>query len=177
MITSRRSSLTLIVASATVLTLAGCSSSGGGSGSSGGSKLTKAEFITQADALCASTLAKINAGPTPTGLTDYTAIVKADELALAEEPKFITAMTKLVDRSPDAAALHKNWIDVQNSEFTQQKGLIVQLDEAAKAKDDTKINHLVQQLGSMPDHSADAAKYLKTYGLAKCSDLANNGNG
>ena len=150
--------------------LAGCSSSGGGSGS----KLSKADFITQANAACASTLAKIKTAPTPSSLTDYATIHAYMTLGLTEEPKFLDTVTKLVDRSPDKSTLHKNWIDPETASFAQQKPTVEQLDAAAQAKDASKVSTLVNKLSSFD--SPDDGSFLTGYGLTQCAALTNYGN-
>jgi hypothetical protein len=154
--------------------LAACSSSGGGSGS--GSKLSKADFITQADAQCASTLKQVNAIPSPTGPTDYDAILKSDKFAETAEPALLKTLSDLADRTDDSAALHKNWLDVDTADFAAQKAFLVKFDAAATAKDSAQLTTLANQASAVPDHSADSAKYLTSYGLKDCASLESSGN-
>ena len=172
-ITSPRTSLTAVACAAALLAgaLTGCSSSGSSSNT-----LTKAQFVAQADAVCAATLAKIKAAPTPTSTTDYADILSYDSIALDAEPAFQSQITALADRSPDAAALHKNWIDIDKADYESQKPLVLKLDAAAQAKNANQVNAVITQLGNEPDHSTAEANYLTGYGLTDCASLANFGN-
>ena len=177
MITTRRSQLitSLCAAALAVGALGACSSSGGGS-SSGGSKLSKADFITQADAQCAATLKQLNAIVQPTGPTDFAAILTSDKFAETAEPALLKTLSDLADRTDDSAALHKNWLDVDTADFAAQKPFLVKFDAAATAKDSAQLTTLANQATAVPDHSADSAKYLTSYGLKDCASLENSGN-
>jgi len=167
-------SLALTACSAVVLAgvLAGCSSSGGSSGS----KLSKADFVTQANAACASTLAKVKAAPTPSSLTDYANIISFDQVALKEEAAYLKTITALVDRSPDAAELHKNWVDLDSAQFAAQKPLVEKMNAAAAAKNQSQLAAAANQVAALPDNSAKETSYLNKYGLTDCAALANYGN-
>lgn len=174
MTASRRASLTALACSAALVAgaISGCSSSGAG----GGTKLTKAEFITKMDARCAQTLARIKTIAQPTGLTDYAAILNFDAVAETEQPAFQADATVLVDESPDKVALHKNWIDLDKADFAALKPILVRLDAAARAENQSALAAAAQAASSAPDHSTAETAYLKSYGLTDCATLANYGN-
>jgi hypothetical protein len=172
---SRRTSLTVVICAGTLAFagLTGCSSSAGKAGST----LSKADFIAKTEAVCASTLAELEALPQPSGLTDYTNIVVYDAATLQVEPMFVSKVTSLVDQSPDKAALHRNWIDAVTAQFNAQKPYIAQLDTAAKAKDDAQITSAAQHIAALPENAKadDAVDYLNNYGLTSCASLTENG--
>lgn len=150
------------------LVLAGCSSSSGKSDDS----LTKAQFITQMNAACVSVLNQVRVTPAPTSAKDFAALLKLDAFIEVAEPEFQQAAAALVARSPDAAALRKNWLDPDAADFAAQKPYLLKFDAAARAKDATKLAALVSQASSLPDHSSAEAKYLTSYGLTSCASLA-----
>jgi hypothetical protein len=194
--TARRCGAALAVTA--VLATAACSSSGSSSGSpsssapasgsasgsasaapasttsgsaSGGAALTKAEFITQADALCSSIKTKLAAVPDPASGTDYTGLENKVEVTLSLFPPYIAQVKALANRSPDAAEINTKWIDVEVADYQAAGPLYAQLATAAQAKNAAAVGDLVTQLGSLPDHSTQLASFMTSYGLTDCASL------
>jgi hypothetical protein len=173
---SRRIMLAIAVCASalTAAAAAGCSSSGTapGEGGTSGHRLTKTQFIASMNSTCSSLLSKVKAIPAPTSADDFADLLKLDGFIDTAEPAFQKTAAAIVDRSPDSAALHKNWLDIDAADFKAQLPFLLKFDAAAKARDATELSTLVKQSASVPDHSAAEATYLTGYGLKDCAALA-----
>lgn len=175
-----RKSLAVTACCAALLTpaLAGCASSDGTGGpTASGSRISKADFIAKANALCTSTHTSLHAAQ-PSGATDYPGILAFDAKTLKEEPIFIAQVTALADKSPDKAALHAQWIDLNIAQFNAQKPLIAKVDAAATARDQSQLIAAVQQVAALPENDKVPGEidYLNKYGLTACASLTANGS-
>jgi hypothetical protein len=135
------------------------------------SGLSKADFVSKANALCRKTVGKIDALPTPSGPTDYAAIVTSLEATLALFPQWLGEAKALVAQSSDEDELTSKWLALDESDFNAQKALFTRVLAAAKAKNATETAKLAGQLGQAPSHSDGIAKYLTSYGLTDCAKL------
>jgi hypothetical protein len=135
---------------AAVVALAGC---GGG----GDDRLTKAEYIAQADAICQEANAKIEALGAPETLADLAAMGQ-QSVQISEQQ--LAKLRALRPPAEDEATLNGAYDLVE-----QQIGITKQLVAAARAKDMDRINSLVAQ-GN--DITKQAGKIAGDYGLRQC---------
>jgi hypothetical protein len=174
-----------------VLLAAGCSSSSKSDGSprspagsstgqsttttstpgAAGDGSAKADFIAKADAICKQINDKLATLPDPTGPTDYAAILATGEESLADFPGFIAKIKAAVAQSPDKDELTAKWVSLDEADFAGQKPLLDKVLAAARAKDADQTGQYLNQLSNYKDHSAEAAAYLTSYGLADCATL------
>jgi len=133
--------------------------------------LAKADFVSKANALCASTYPKVHPGPAPTSATDYVATAKYAQVTLDEFPPFSQKAKALVARSADKDELTAKWIAVDEADVAAEKPLLQQLIAAANAHEEAKVQQIEDQLGSAPDHSEQTGTYLTSYGLTECAKL------
>jgi hypothetical protein len=136
-----------------------------------GSTLSKAAFLAQTNALCASLDTKVKKLPTPSSLTDYPAIIAYTRAALDLFPPFSGQTKALVARSADKDELTAKWITLDESDYAAQKPLLTQLLAAAQAKQSAKVEQIYGALDRTPDHSDAEAAYLNSYGLTECAKL------
>jgi hypothetical protein len=119
----------------------------------------------------------LNALPSPTGLTDYAALLtdltKTDQLF----DSYIAAVTPLVDQSPDRVALQTGWLAVEEHDFAAGQPLFAQLSAALKAKNDAQIDAISKQLNAVPDHTDQIVAVLKAHGLTGCAQLESDTEG
>lgn len=177
-------SLILVTAAAT-LAVTACSSSKksteasttptSSSPSPSSSLLSKADTITQADAICATTKTKSDAIPSPKSETDYAGLKTAITQSITLHDEFFTAISAVVDKSADASELHAKWLDVEKADFDAFKPIAEKFIAAVDAKNQTEIQAQSAALDKAPDHTTEYASFLKTYGFTSCYDLENNG--
>lgn len=139
-----------------------------------GGSLSKADFITQMNAVCADTDKQRNAVATPSSMTDYTGIHKYFTETLAMYQAYVTQAVTLVAKSPDAAELTEKWLKIEQSDFAVAGPYIAQLITAAAAKDAAKVSDLLNRIDQLPDHSTEYSTYLTSYGLTACATLASS---
>jgi hypothetical protein len=162
------------------LSLAGCSGSSKkttGSGTfastlpSGGGPLSKTEFISKMNAVCAAVDTERKSLPTPSGLDDYPAISANLSGTLRILPAFIDQADKLVSRSPDRDLLNSNWLSIEKADFATIKPIAERMVVDSNAKDAAKVQADGEALSSAPDHSATIATFMSGYGLNSCASL------
>ncbi len=134
-------------------------------------KLSKADYLTQTNKICLTENGKLNAIPTPSGLTDYPTIVTNLNGTLAEFKSYLQQVEALVPQSPDAAELQAKWIEPEKAELTKVEGVITRMVADAQAKNSTKIQTDAADLDAASAASTAIAKYLTSYGLTDCASL------
>jgi len=154
---------------------ASTSSPGGSSAAtskaSGTGTLSKADFIAKADAVCSSIDTQVKDLPTPTSQTDYAGILADLSGTQSLFQTYIAQIEPLIAQSPDQAALTSNWLAVEKSDYVAALPAPTEMLQALQAKDPVAIDAAGSKLDSAPDHSADMATYLKSYGLTDCYQL------
>ena len=159
------------------LSLAGCSGSskkpGGFSTSlpSTASTLSKADFVSRMNAVCAAIDTQRKALPTPSGLTDYPAISANLSGTLRILPAFIAQADSLVSRSPDRDLLNRSWLSIEKSDFATIKPIAERMVTDSNAQDASKVAADGEALSGAPDHSDTIATFMSGYGLTSCASL------
>lgn len=134
-------------------------------------KLSKADFVAQANALCGDVLGKLQALPQPTSAADYAALSAQIRGTLELGPRYLTQARALVKHAPDPDELTAKWISIDASDFATSEPLLRQMLAAASAKDSDKVQQLATELSAKAaDHSSEVS-YLKNYGLTDCAKL------
>lgn len=133
--------------------------------------LSKDQFVSQANTLCAGVNKQRDAVPAPSGPSDFAAVSGFFVKTLALYEAYLAQAKALVAQSPDAEQLNKQWISVEAADFEQVKPLITQIIAAANKKDQAAVSSLVDKLGAAPDHSDEIAKFMTSYGLTDCAAL------
>jgi len=136
--------------------------------------LSKAEVITQADAVCKQVDTARAALPTPSSLTDYDAIVKNLQGTLVLFPQYFSQVSAVVARSADVAELTAKWTALEASDFAASKPFLDELLAAAQARDSTAVDAASNKLDSATDHSDEIAAFLRSYGLTDCATLVSS---
>ena len=139
------------------LALAGVAAGCGGGG--GDDRLTKEDYIAQADAICKATNEEIDALGEPETLEEV-ATLAADAIKLQEDG--LAELRALEPPEADEATLNEAYALVE-----QQVDLGRQIQEAAEAGDMEKIQELLTQ-GEPIDDQADAI--ATEYGLTECGN-------
>jgi hypothetical protein len=177
-----RTALALLLAAG--LVLSGCSSAtnghptGSGAPSTGNSApagpLSKPAFLSQMNGECNEVIAKLAAVPLPSSLDDFAGIERYGALSLQLFPPYLARAKSLVARSADRAELTTKWVAVEESDYQTSAPLLTKLVAAAHAKDSAKVTSIETQLNATPDHSADIAAFMTSYGLTDCASLESN---
>ncbi|SOD71733.1 hypothetical protein SAMN05892883_1210 [Jatrophihabitans sp. GAS493] len=136
--------------------------------------LTKAQFIVQANALCTATKKKSDAIPDPSEEGSFAAVASSSAQEEEVHSEYFAALTPLVSQAADAATLQAKWLSIENADWTASKPIFDELIAAAQAEDEAKVNTLLTAVGKTPDHSAQLAKFMTSYGLTKCAALENS---
>ncbi len=139
------------------LALAGVAAGCGGGG--GGDRLTKEEYITQADAICKAANEKIDALGEPSSLEEV-ATLAADAIEIQEAS--LAELRALKPPEADETKLNEAYALVE-----QQVGLGQEILEAAEAGDLEKIQEILAE-GEPIDDQADAI--AAEYGLTECGN-------
>ncbi|HEY3090194.1 MAG TPA: hypothetical protein VGJ59_19255 [Jatrophihabitantaceae bacterium] len=134
-------------------------------------QLTKAEFVAQAIALCNSVYAKVNPGPAPTSATDYKALAAYTRATLREFPPYHQKLQALVARSADRDELTAKRVAPEAADANAIMPLLQELVTAIDGHDAGKVEQIARQLQDAPDHRADIAGFLTSYGPSDCVDL------
>jgi hypothetical protein len=156
--------------------LSGCSSSTKSSQDSPPSttkaaSLTKPQFISQTNAMCRSFDAQRKALPTPSSASDYAALVTSVDGNLKLVPAFLSQAKALVAQSADKDELTTKWVSIEESDFVASKPLLQKMLAAGQAKDAGAVQSAAQEIDAAPDHSADFATFMTSYGLTDCATL------
>jgi hypothetical protein len=154
-----------IVASMVVLVLlaAACSSNSGSGNGSSGSRLTKAQYIAQADKICQTANQKTTALGTPSS-TDPQVLAKF----LTKSGQIISdAVGQLKALQPPAADEKK--INLLVSGLQKSASYFPALIKAVKANDTQQIQQIAQQLQQA---SLQGQQIAQTYGFHVCAHAA-----
>jgi hypothetical protein len=145
---------------AAVAVLSACGSSG----------TSKAEFVTQANAVCTKVDTRVKAIPPPDqkDLKSIAAYASSTEQAYQSYLNQVTALTK---KAQDKTEIEKGWITPATQDFATEKPLLDALVTAAGTGDETKIATAVQALQNVTDHTAAIQAFQKKYGATQCSNL------
>jgi hypothetical protein len=159
---------------AAALALTACSSTKHGTPASSpaaptGAMLSKADFLTQMNALCKSTNDAVTAAGSPSGPTDYAAIEAFVPKVIAVHATFTTQAAALVARSSDAAALTTNFLQADARDTATVLPLLNRMLAAAQARDSATVTTVGNQLSNVNDQKV--IDYLKGYGLTECATL------
>ncbi len=175
---------TLWVATALLFGLSLAACSGSKKGSSGTfasvvptvdstSTLSKAEFISKMNSVCAAIDQQRRALPTPAGLTDYPNIISNLTGTLRILPTLIKQADVLIQRSPDRATLTSQWLAIEKADFAVVQPIAQKMVADSTTKDATKVAADGEALSNAPNHSADIAAFMTSYGLTSCATLEN----
>jgi hypothetical protein len=161
-----------------VLAVAGCSSSKkpgtfASTVPSTGGTLTKAEFVSKMNAVCAAINSQRQALPQPSGLTDYTAISANLSGTLRLLPALISQADQLIGRTADKASLTTNWLSLEKSDFAAVKPIAERMVTDSNAKDAEKVASDGEALSGAPNHSDTIASFMTSYGLTSCATMEN----
>ena len=142
------------VAALAALAVSGC---GGGGGSS--QRLSRDEYVRQADAICAQILKEEKALPTPSSIDEIPAYVDK-ALPIADE-----LIAKIEDLDPPATMEQgvKSWLDKTESSRSE----LTKLRSAAQGGDATKVRE-VATTGSRLD--SERSSLARTIGLTTCAN-------
>jgi len=159
---SRNRTISLAVALAgAVIALAGC---GGGSAT-----LSKADFIRQADAICAATTAKVNALPQLGSSATTSQVVASVQQALAVVDPALNQLAALHAAPADFAVLNKNLLIPTRGQDQAAHTLITQMqqDSGNTAAQQTAIEKFSAAASNPDQTTQDNA--LAAFGFAACS--------
>lgn len=144
-------------AAVAALALAGVAAGCGGGG--GGDRLSKEEYIAQADAICKAANEKIDALGEPETMEEI-ATLAADAIEIQEES--LADLRALEPPEADEAKLNEAYALID-----QQVGLGKEILEAAESGDLEKIQEILAE-GEPIDDQADAI--ATEYGLTECGN-------
>lgn len=161
-----------------MLAVAGCSSSKkpgtfASTVPSAGGTLSKAEFVSKMNAVCAAIDSQRQALPQPSGLTDYTAISANLSGTLRLLPALISQADQLIGRTADKATLTTNWLSLEKSDFAAVKPIAERMVTDSNAKDAQKVAADGEALSGAPNHSDTIASFMTSYGLTSCATMEN----
>jgi hypothetical protein len=148
---NRKTTLMMVLLVSSAILLGGCG--GGGSGK----RLTKEQFVSKANALCAAFNKQVKAIPAPK--TDAEALASLDKL-LPLDRKLIADVKKLKPPVNEEATV-KRVVTLGEEQAVRVKDLIA----AVKAKDKPKLNTIISA-GDKNDKESKAL--FKQLGLTEC---------
>lgn len=153
---------TLLLAGFCLFLAAGCMSGGGSDkGASGGDRLTKAEYIEQADAICAEFDSKLDAMDQPTSLDDLAA------MATEAKPIAESGVTALRALNPPEEL--EEQVDAWLALNDKNVEAIDDLREAAESGDETAVQ---QVAADATDNETKADAAAAEIGLTDCADTS-----
>jgi hypothetical protein len=130
--------------------------------------MSKAVTITQLDAVCKATDAKITALPVAKGRSDYPALLSDFTGTLAIFQAYFAQVQLLVDQSVDRARLTSKWLALEQGDFAVSQPILEQMVQAIQAKDDASIAAAQKKLSAAPDHTDEIISFFRSYGLKDC---------
>jgi hypothetical protein len=154
--------------------LGACSSSSAGSSApttAPPGMLSKAAFISKADAVCSAANTKLTGLPRARSDTDYAALLNDFTSTLSIFDAYFTQAEALVALSTDRETLTKKWLKVEEGDFAASRPIIEKLVAALQAKDDSAVRSLDKKLQAAPDHTDQLIIFFKSYGLNACAAL------
>ncbi len=150
----RSRAVTLAAIAAAAVAVAGCSGGGGGD-----DRLSKDEFIAQADAICKEANEKLDALGEPASFEEVASLA-GDAIAIQEDA--IAQLRALEPPAEDEATLNEAY-----ALLDRQVEVGRQIQEAAAAGDAAKIEELVAEIEPI-DEEAD--QIAADYGLEECGN-------
>jgi len=144
----------LVLGAFAVLVAAVAAGCGGGGG---GDRLTKEEYIAQADAICKTANEELDALAEPTSMEEIASLA-GSAIAIQED-----ALAKLRELQPPEA--DQATLDEALDLVGQQVEIGRQVAEAAKAADQAKIEELIAQIDPL---NTQADQIATDYGLVEC---------
>lgn len=168
---------------ATGVLVAGCSGSAGPKStatsrstvtSPSSAALSKADFLTQMNAVCSEVNDATNKLPQPASPSDFATVIA--NLGGTEKlfDPFLAKVDALVPRSPDSAQLQAKWVTPEKAELSRFRAAADTVIADARAGDATKVGQDINALGEANSNSAAIASYLTSYGLTGCAALEQN---
>lgn len=152
---------------AAVLVAGGCSSSGGHQAA-----LSKSAYVKQADAECASALAKAKQLHRPQ-LTQYAALSRYARTSLSIVDGFQREERALAGRSSDEKELLEKWLDPAKAQFDRTRptldALVAANGDKAKVKAAVRHAQQVADSGKDDNDTTKITKFLRSYGLPTCA--------
>jgi hypothetical protein len=147
--------------------LAGCSGSSKDQVSSG---LSKAAYISKAEAICSRINTEIGKLAAPTSPKAVEAFVE-ESLQIAEVG---TGEIKALDPpEADRAAITAKVLDPLDGQLTAGRAFLVKVKEAVAKKDDTALGRLIT---NPPTGSKADLDWMRSYGFKQCVDAADTGS-
>jgi len=148
---------------ALIVLVAACSS-GGGSASSGGQ--SKADYLHQAEAICAKANTEQGSLKTPTAVDDLAPYVSRI-VAIADLAA--TDLTALEPPGGDSAVLEAKLLKPLREQLVVAHEYADKVAAAAKRRDNAA---LVQLLGDPPTKTRADLRWMKSYGFKECVEAA-----
>jgi hypothetical protein len=150
------------LAAAAAVALVGC-----GSGAKG---LSQHDFVTQANAICASADSSLKKVPQPTG-TDVASLVPYAQAIEDRYQAYLTRITALATQARDKTTIQGQWITPATQDFAREKPLLDQLVAAAQKRDTNAIKSVTTKLQAITDHTVAIQQFQRQYGATTCATL------
>ena len=141
------------------------------SATGGAGALSKADFLTQANKVCAGVNTKLATLPKPTSPKDFTNIIGSLNGTTSLFGPYLTQVGKLASQTADADELQSKWIGPETKELTAFKAAAEKVVADARAKDAAKVQTDSQAISQTQTGAASIASYLNGYGLSECAQL------
>jgi hypothetical protein len=145
-----------------VLLLAAC----GGGGDDGGGGLSKADYISKAEAVCKKANADIKAAPFPTSSGAFPEYV-GKLVAVAETAR--DALKELDPPSADEDDLKSKVLDPLDEQIEQGRKFQKDVADAVAAKDTKKLGQLI---ADPPTSTKADLGWMRSYGFKECVEVA-----
>lgn len=126
-------------------------------GEGGGERLTKGEYVEQADAICAEASARLAALPEPRSLEELADVAPRAAAIAAEQ---LERLRRLRPPADDEAKLD-HALDLTE----RQNALVEEIGEAAAAGDGVRVSELLEELAGV---RTEARSIAVEYGLEVC---------
>ena len=133
--------------------------------------LSKAATISQIDAVCKDTDAKLSALPQASGRDDYASLLTDFTSTVTLFNSYFAQVQPLVEQSVDRDRLTTKWLAVEKSDFAASQPIIEQMIQALQAKDDSAISAAQSKLNKAPDHTDEIISFFRSYGLKDCATM------
>ncbi|HST47296.1 hypothetical protein [Jatrophihabitans sp.] len=133
--------------------------------------LTKAQFVTKMEAVCADFDTRIQAVTNSKDPKTVAGIVTVTQTILTLYPQYLKQADALVGRSSDKATLTRNWLRLEKSDFAGVEPVLKRYLADVKALDSDAVAVDAKVLDALPDHSEAIAGFMSGYGLKKCAAL------
>jgi len=134
--------------------------------------LTKAQFVTKMEAVCADADARMHVATK--NQKTVAGIVTAAQGLLTIYPQYLKQADALVGRSADKATLTRNWLRLEKSDYALAEPRLKKYLADVKALNADAVAADVKALDALPNHSEAIAGFMSGYGLKKCAALQNS---